>query len=163
MTDSVLRAAVFDPEGNPPTDRGITQELRDRLAEISDGLIPATGKMPAPSEIGIAGRQLAAALRSRPDLQKPLVRALAAADDVRSPIDWMNRLQEQDPAAHEAVTLVVVAGYYMHPMVRELLGYPGQVGREVSANVFPKYVEEGLLDPVIERGPIYREVPDDQA
>ncbi len=61
--------------------------------------------------------------------------------------------------AHDALVTAVVAGYYLHPDVRRLLGYPGQVAQEVDIDGFPDYVDEGLLERVYERGPIYRPTP----
>ena len=38
-------------------------------------------------------------------------------------------------------------------------GYPGQAPQPVSVAGFPDYVNEGLLERVYERGPIYRPTP----
>jgi hypothetical protein len=43
--------------------------------------------------------------------------------------------------------------------VRRLLDYPGQLGTPVLIE-YPEYVTEGLLDAVLERGPIYRNPED---
>lgn len=130
--------------------------LRARFARIADGLIPGTDAMPAPSAIDIGGTQLDAVLASRPDLADDLVRALAAAADAGDPIAWAERLAAADPAAHAALVTAVVAAYYLHRDVQARLGYPGQVGVEVQPDTYPEYVHEGLLERVIERGPIYR-------
>ncbi len=68
-----------------------------------------------------------------------------------------------DPAAHDDLVTAVVAGYYMHPDVKRLLGYPGQVPQQVSIDGFPAYLSEGLLERVYERGPIYRPTPPPRA
>ena len=78
---------------------------------------------------------------------------------MRSAIAWVDELRARDPVAYDALVTVVVAGYYMHPEVMRLLGYPGQVPQEVSVDGYPAYVEEGLLERVYERGPIYRPTP----
>jgi hypothetical protein len=41
--------------------------------------------------------------------------------------------------------------------VRERLGYPGQQARPFEPR--PDYEEDGLIQSVIERGPIYRPTP----
>jgi len=135
----------------------VTDELRARLRAFADALIPAAHGMPAAGEVGVADGQLDRVLESRPDLLEPLRRALAQADAGNAERS-LATIQEADPAAHDALLLTVVGGYYMHPRVRELLGYDGQVPVEIRPEIIPNYVEEGLLDPVLERGPIYRAV-----
>ena len=45
----------------------------------------------------------------------------------------------------------------MNPAVRERVGYPGQVGLDPDLAWPPDWLD--LLEPVIERGPIYRDPP----
>lgn len=134
--------------------------LRERLARVADGLIPEANGMPAPSDVDIGGRQLDIVLASRPDLGESLRRALAGAADVDDAIGWVEELRAHDADAYDALVTAVVAGYYMHPRVMRLLGYPGQVPQEVSIDGYPDYVDEGLLERVYERGPIYRPTPE---
>ena len=54
----------------------------------------------------------------------------------------------------------MVGGYYIDRDVRRRLGYTGQVPVEVRPEIIPNYVEEGLVEPLLARGPIYRRVPD---
>lgn len=134
-------------------------ELRARLGAFADALIPAAHGMPAAGEVGIADAQLDRVLEARPDLALPLGRALAQAD----PEDAERSLAAilaADPAAHDALLIAIVGGYYMHPRVRQLLGYDGQIPVEVRPEIIPDYAEEGLLEPVLERGPLYRPVPE---
>jgi hypothetical protein len=133
--------------------------LRDRLRAFADVLIPAAHDMPAASEVGVADRQLDVVLGARADLAEPLARALERVD----PADHegsLARLREEDRAAHEALLLTVVGGYYIDRDVRRRLGYTGQVPVEVRPEIIPNYVEEGLVEPLLARGPIYRPVPD---
>lgn len=138
----------------------VDSALRQRLATVADGLIPASDGMPAPSSIGIGKRQLDIVLASRPDLVQGLQRALEAATEVEDPIEWLEALCRKDAAAYDALVTTVVGGYYMHPEVMRLLRYPGQVPQEVSVDGYPAYIEEGLLERVYERGPIYRPAPE---
>jgi hypothetical protein len=136
----------------------VTDELRDRLRAFADLLIPAAHDMPAASEVGVADRQLDAVLAARPDLAAPLARAVELAD----PADFegtLARLAAQDAEAHDALLVTVVGGYYIDRGVRRLLGYDGQVPVEVRPEIIPNYVEEGLIEPLLARGPIYRQVP----
>ena len=133
----------------------ISAELRERLREFADVLIPAAHDMPAASEVGVAGNQLDAVLGVRPDLAAPLARALAEAD----PADHegtLARLLATDREAHDALLLTVTGGYYIDRDVRRRLGYDGQQPVEVRPEIIPNYVEEGLVEPLLERGPIYR-------
>jgi hypothetical protein len=132
--------------------------LRDRLRAFADVLIPAGHDMPAASEVGVADRQLDVVLGARPDLAGPLARAVERVD----PADYegsLARLHDEDRAAHEALLLTVVGGYYIDRDVRRRLGYTGQVPVEVRPEIIPNYVEEGLVEPLLARGPIYRPVP----
>ncbi len=141
------------------TGSGIDGVLRERLARLADDLIPPVDGMPAPSSIDLAGRQLDGVIASRPDLVTGIRRALEAADGAHDPIAWLEALRTEDPPGHDALVTAVVAGYYMHPDVMLRLGYPGQVAQPVSVAGFPDYLNEGLLERVYERGPIYRPTP----
>jgi hypothetical protein len=144
-----------------PTAR-IGGEERALLTRIANDLIPEGEGMPSAGMVDVAGSQLDLVLRARPDLGPPLARALAS--DVDAPtLDWLRRLAQEDPEAHAALTLAVVGAYYLHPRVKELLGYEGQTGEEVTPDEYLRYVNEGLLDPVLERGRIFRDPGDDSA
>jgi hypothetical protein len=133
----------------------VDQPARDRLRRFADALIPAVDGMPAAGEVGVADRQLDRVLAARPDLAEPLTRALAEVDAG----DWagsLERLRTSDGAAHDALLLVVAGGYYTDAGVRKLIGYDGQRPVEVRPEIIPNYVEEGLIEPLLERGPIYR-------
>ena len=52
---------------------------------------------------------------------------------------------------------MIVAGYYTDARVRELIGYPGQMAIEVRSWEYPAYLEEGLIDAVLARGPVWRD------
>ncbi len=135
------------------------QSLRSRLAAVADGLIPEADGMPAASSVDIGGRQLDQVLASRPDLASDLQRALDAAPDVGDAIAWIEKLRTEDASGYEALVTAVVGGYYMHPEVKRLLGYPGQTPEQVMIDPLPDYADEGLLERVYERGPIYRSTP----
>jgi hypothetical protein len=134
------------------------RDLRDRLRAIGDALIPAAHGMPSAGEVGVADGQLDRVLAARPDLEAPLVRALetVTASEKDALVEELAALQAGDAAAAEALLQAVVGGYYTQREVRARLRYDGQVPVEVRPEIIPNYVEEGLLDPVLERGPIYR-------
>jgi hypothetical protein len=139
----------------------VSEELRARLVSLADGLVPEAEGMPAASAVDVHGKQLDLVLTARPDLEEPLVRGLSRAQHVDDAIAWMEKLSVEDPEAYEGIATAVIGGYYMHSEVKGRLGYPGQAAREVNVGGFPEYVSEGLLERVVERGPIYRPTPPD--
>jgi len=139
----------------------VSDATRRALETIGDHLIPEAHGMPSAGTMGVGTTQLDAVLASRPDLAPPLERALANAtlDDIDG---FVAELEAEDPEAHGAVTLAIVAGYYMHPEVHELIGYPGQVPKDAQRLGEREIYQEGLMDlaaKVIERGPVYRPTP----
>ena len=140
----------------------VSDTTRRALETIGDYLIPDAHGMPAASTMEVATSQLDVVLSSRPDLAPLLEAALTDAelDDVES---FIATLAEQSPAGYDAVTLAIVAGYYMHPQVHRLIGYPGQVPKDVQRVGEHEIYQEGLIDlaqKVIDRGPIYRPTPE---
>ncbi len=130
----------------------IAPPLRERLALLAE-------TMPAPREVDVAAGQLELVLASRPDLAPALRRALEAPGPEAGPVGFVEALRVADPDAYDALVVAIVGGYYLHPEVRRRLGYPGQVASPLPAAGLPAYVEEGLLERVYERGPIYRPTP----
>jgi len=140
----------------------VSDSTRRALATVGDHLIPDAHGMPAASAMDVGTSQLDIVLASRPDLAPLLDRALAEAefDDID---EFVAELEVEDPEAHGAVTLALVAGYYMHPEVHRLIGYPGQVPKDAQRLGEREIYQEGLMElaqKVVERGPIYRPTPD---
>jgi hypothetical protein len=136
----------------------VSDQVRRGLERVGDHLIPEAHGMPAASAMNVGTSQLDVVLSSRPDLAPHLERAFDDADleDVDVFVDSL------DPLAYDAVTLAIVAGYYMHPEVHRLIGYPGQVPKDVQRMSEAEIYQEGLMDlaqKVIDRGPIYRPTP----
>ena len=121
---------------------------RERLAALADALIPAESGMPSASQAGAAGEWLDAVLAARPDLEAPL--AAAAVLDLAE--------ARRDPGAWGALTAAITAAYYMSPQVRERIGYAGQQAIPFDPD-HEDYLEDGLLDSVKARGPVYRPTP----
>lgn len=139
----------------------VTDNTRRNLETIGDYLIPEAHGMPAASQMDVGTSQLDVVLASRPDLTPVLERVLAepVVDDAAG---FVAAIADNDPEGYGAVTLAIVAGYYMHPEVHRLIGYPGQVPKDVQRMSEREIYQEGLMDlaaKVIERGPIYRPTP----
>jgi hypothetical protein len=135
----------------------IAPELRAVLATVAESMIPGGHGMPSASEVDLAGRLLDQVLTARPDLEAPLARVLARLRGLDA--DAARAHLEADRAALDVFALVAIGGYMLHPAVGAALSYPGQQPKPVNPFDINDVVDEGLLDPVIERGPIYREVP----
>ena len=135
----------------------MTSAQRAAFAALADVMLPACDGIPAPSEVDVAGRWLDRVLRVRPDLTPGLERALAVAEE-QPPTDALEQLQAEDLTAFQALLAAVTGAYYMSPKVRRRLGYPGQRPRPAYLDEADWDLREGLLDPVVERGPIYRDV-----
>ena len=71
------------------------------------------------------------------------------------PSGW--RRLADEPTNLSALQLTIVAGYYTEKRVRELIGYPGQEALELRSWELPAYLEEGLIDAVLARGPVWRD------
>jgi hypothetical protein len=127
----------------------VTPEQRAAFARLADELLPATGALPAPSTLGIELKWLDRALATRPDLAADLEQALTSGATARA-------LHADDPPAFAALALMATGAYYLHPRVRRLIGYPGQKPDPAADDESDYWLRDGLLDPVIDRGPIWR-------
>ena len=123
-------------------------------------MLPAAHGMPAVSDVGAVESYLAQVLDWRNDLHEPLARVVESIDPSAFSIERLAALHEEDADAYVALTTAVAACYYLSPTVRELIGYPGQVAKTYDPFAYTEWVAEGLLDPVVERGPIWREAPE---
>jgi len=128
---------------------------RATFASIADLLIPAAHGMPSAAEV-VGDDRLRFVLGARPDLVDGLKVALRPelGDDPHARLDALAR---DEPANLAALQLVLVSGYYTDKRVRELIGYPGQMALELRSWEYPAYLEEGLIDAVLARGPVWRD------
>jgi hypothetical protein len=126
------------------------------LAGLADVLIPAGDGMPSASAAAVADEGLTQVLAAVPGLGAPLAEVLARARG-REPAEVVAGLARSDPAAYGVLTEVVTAAYFMNPDVRRAVGYTGQGPAPLDPRV--DYMEDGLLESVIQRGPIYRPTP----
>jgi hypothetical protein len=141
---------------------GLSTELTaDRcatLAALADILVPAVDQWPAASEVGVPDTWATRAISALPGHGSVLAQILDDAKD-RDPATEINRLQQEDPSRFNALVLVVVGAYYLSPKVRRLLGWAGPRPNPALDEEADFYLEDGLLDSVISRGPIYRSAP----
>jgi hypothetical protein len=141
----------------PPLDPllALDPDRRATFAAVAAYLIPAAHGMPSAGDV-VGDARLRFVLNARPDLVEPL-RAALRTELGADPAARIALLERDEPAHHAALVLVVVGAYYTDKEVRERLGYPGQVAKPVAAWQYPPYVEEGLTDQVLARGPVWRD------
>lgn len=132
----------------------LSDDERATFTAIADRLIPAAHGMPSAAEV-LTNDRLQFVLRSRPDLAEPL-KASLRPELGSSVVDRLAKLADE-PTNLSTLQLTIVAGYYTEKRVRELIGYPGQEALELRSWEYPAYLEEGLIDAVLARGPTWRD------
>lgn len=133
---------------------------RDRIAAIADTLMPGGDGLPLPSEIDIQHHWIDEALAAAPALAGSLSFVLGVD---ASPADIVEDLRSNEPEVFMALTFLLSGAYFLHPTVRKALGYEGQAIPETPPleGEAEYFLEDGLLEPVIARGRIYRPTPDE--
>jgi hypothetical protein len=137
----------------------LSAEQRAAFALLADEMIPPSPTMPSATGADAHGSGLDAVLRSRPDLIEALRSALdalaAAAPGVGTALEWIRAGGHEDDWA--VLSTVVVAAYFLHPAVREALGYPGQ--EAIPVDKLADDIDPGELAQVRARGAVYRPTP----
>lgn len=127
----------------------LTPGQRAALASLADRIVPRAAEMPSAGDLGLAeaGGLIDRVLTLRPDLGSDL-RRLLDSPAYREP--------ETLAAAELGVLMQVVAGaYYMHPVVRARIHYPGQEAQVLRRDGIGA---EDLLAIMMERPPRWRPV-----
>ncbi|SDZ42854.1 hypothetical protein SAMN05444365_11545 [Micromonospora pattaloongensis] len=144
------------------TDLDLSTELGDasraRLAALADVLIPGGSGLPSASAADVAGQWINRALAANTDLAPAVREVLAVAG---APAEALAEVRRRDHVLFEAFALAVSGAYFMNPAVRNALGYPGIAPRRMPAaeGEAEYYLEDDILTPVLDRGHIYRSVP----
>lgn len=126
------------------------------LAALADVLIPAGDGFPSASQACVAESGLDQILQVRPELEVELKRIVEKASG-RSASELVTELQATVPGQFGLLSEFVSGAYFLNPHVREWLNYAGQLPRAIDPR--PDYLDDGLLQSVIDRGPIYRPTP----
>ena len=149
MSASTTQASASDPL------RGFDEGRLAVFTAVADHLIPEAHGMPSAGAV-VGDARLRFVLTARPDLADPL-RAALRPELGGDPAKRLAALERDEPDHHAALLLAIVGGYYTDRDVRERLGYPGQVAKTLYSWQLPTYIEEGLIDQVLARGPIWRD------
>ena len=116
---------------------------------IADLLIPAASDMPSASRAAVGTTGLAEVLKFRPEL-KAILEAVLAQCEGKSAQDALKSL---DGDSRGILAEIVASAYFMNAEVRARLHYHGQSAKAIV----PETIDPALLQPVLERGAIYRE------
>jgi hypothetical protein len=147
------RLSVPPRRTTPP--RPLSDDEHTTLLRIADTLIPAAGPNPKASEAQQFPAYLHLALAARADVFEIVLNAVNELADVDDLYAALKRMWADDKGTFDPLSSIIAGAYFMTPQVKELIGYPGQhrdpAGLEDAANE----LETGILDPVLERGPIY--------
>lgn len=134
----------------------LSPAARVALADLADALMPGGEGMPSASSVGTHQDLLDRVLAVRPQAAPSFValaERLAADAGPGTPTDCAQRLRQEHPAAFSLLAGFLVGAYQLAEPVRAALGYPGQGPSDVTFDDETGYIAEGLLDPVLERGP----------
>lgn len=131
---------------------------RQRLAALADVIISGGAGLPSASEANVHRRWIDRTLAARPDLLESILAGLEGDDD---PVVAIENLRRHKRSVFDALSFAIAGTYLMNPSVCRLLGLPGNSPRPNAALVDEAdfYLEDGILDPVIARGAIYRPTP----
>jgi hypothetical protein len=150
LTGGMPATASTDADGGT----ALNDDERATFRAVADHLIPAAHGMPSAAEI-VTDERLRFVLRSRPDLEEPLRAALRP--DLGADVAERLAGLAEEPTNLSALQLAIVGGYYTDKRVRELIEYPGQMAIELRSWEYPAYLEEGLIDALLARGPTWRD------
>jgi hypothetical protein len=134
-----------------------TSAERAWLAQLVDVLIPAEGSMPSASQAGVADIGLDQVLAARPDLAAE-IKTILLLTHGREPPAAIAELKAAEPDKFGLLAEVAAAAYFMNPGVQAAIGYTGQGPQPIDPH--PDYEDDGLLESVKSRGPIYRPTPE---
>jgi hypothetical protein len=69
-------------------------------------------------------------------------------------VGGLEQLWSTDLETFNPLSSIVAGAYFMTPQIKALIGYPGQQRDPARVDEAANEID-GLIDPVIERGPIY--------
>jgi len=149
----------------------LTPEQTRALSAVLDELIPpsADGHLPGAGALGLASA-IEDKMREQPDLRPAVLGGLDALDALAKQSgvagfvdvpagdrnELLNRLSAESPAFLPGLIFHTYVTYYYQPSVVEALGVPPRPPHPEGYAVPPS--DEGLLDAVRARGPLYRPV-----
>ena len=149
------RLSVPPRKTKPP--RALTDDEQASLLRIADTLIPAAGPNPKASDAEEFVPYLHLALAARADVFDAVLKAVSELADVADERlhSALKTMWAEDKFTFDPLSSIIAGAYFMTPQVKELIGYPGQHRDPAGLEDAADELETGILDPVLERGPIY--------
>ena len=139
----------------------LTAAQRERLAGLADVLIAGGAGLPSASEAEVHTVWIDRVFAARPDMEVTVRGVLEVDGD---PTSVVSSIREDDPERFSsfAFAIAIAGAYLINPRIRRELGYPGPVPMKQPAlpDEADAYLEDGILDVVIARGPLYRPTPE---
>ena len=131
---------------------------RARLALFADALIAGGAGIPSASGADVHTQWIDRVFTARPDMATTVREVLATTGE---PAVILATLRAEDPDRFSSFAFAIAGAYLINPRIRRELGYPGPIPVKNPAlpDEADAYLEDGILDVVINRGPIYRPTP----
>lgn len=128
---------------------------REMLAAFAQVLIPGGAGLPGAGALALAHAPTDTVLRVEPSRIAPLK---AFLDRPRPPatLAEVEAMAQADPEGFAVLSVVLANAYFMHPVTRAAIGYPGQEARDSSVGLTE--TDLALVAEVTARGPIWRRV-----
>lgn len=138
------------------TDAKLDTEDIAQLTDLARVLIPGTVRMPSVDAVGKFAELISSAVKAA-GVTEPEMRELL--EMLPPNIDWASArsLAAAQPAQFETLAQLVTGAYLMAPLVLERLGFPTERRFPAGPEEFADEYETGILDPVVARGPRFRD------
>jgi hypothetical protein len=157
MPEGAGRLSVPRHRTAPPGE--LSPEQRAVLDAVGDLLVPELGDDPAFTRApGIDAwlRRSLAARAEQFDLLTATLDGLGPADNgLDGRLRSLHAAGSAEDTRFALLSSVVAGAYLMVPEVRERIGYPGQHRDPAGIEEAADELGDGILDPVIDRGPIW--------
>lgn len=137
--------------------RPLTEAEMSTLRAIANVLIAAEGDNPAATAEPDFDACLRRAVDARADAFDAITGVLARLDGAGPDVidQALRALHAEQLAPFQALSAVVAGAWLLTPTVRARIGYPGQRRDPARFEEAVDQLSDGILDPVMARGPIY--------
>jgi len=137
--------------------RQLTQAEVSTLRAVADVLIPSSGDNPGATSEPDFDTCLARAIDARADAFDVITAFIAQIEGAAPEVidQRLRALHTEQPEQFQALSAVVAGAWLLIPAVRARIGYPGQRRDPARLEEAVDQISDGILEPVIQRGPIY--------
>jgi hypothetical protein len=135
--------------------RTLPEDLKHVALRIADVLVAATPHEPSPSNLSEYDKWLDIAVAARSSSFDELVAVLEQLCDSSDMPRALRELDSQGGERFHLLSSVTVGAYFLCDTVRSRIGYSGQRRDVPTVDEAVNDLEGDILNPVIDRGPIY--------